>query len=479
MMTYFIFTILVLLPNIHASNYDPTLSELSRYQTVINPSLSWGTQCRREQSIRILLLGGSITSGCCCPKYPYPSFSSLLEEYVVSNYKNSYVLNKAIAGVRPFMYLGDSYEFEVQPKSKWPNLIIIEMSLNSDISWSTAQQLDNLLFSYDEKWSANGLPRPDVLFLDLFTVVPIISSFKGDNTKENRIQHLNSFDPTNLEAFNRGSGSQIYINALARYYSYPVLSNTDMLWPAFCRHFIENPVVSLRDPNINRTNLWPYTFDGIHPTCLGHEFIANHVLIRFLKDQMNRPNTSFALSEAEEYQHRNIRMFPRSTYVTLIRKWNLWGRRKSTFDDFKVILGSGQGWDLTFLDNGRHALHDGHDCYGSRGLNHFKAVFKIDLPNQCEECKIGISYLHSWNRSYVGDVSCSLQSGMHNNSLRTRSVIETVKINGSIYKGVDVRASYPQETRFTTALSSGKYIVKCTKLDSKFACFSQVAVYLK
>jgi len=44
---------------------------------------------------------------------------------------------------------------------------------------------------------------------------------------------------------------------------------------------------------------------------------------------------------------------------------------------------------------------------------------------------------------------------------------------------MDMKASYPQETKFLKALSSGKYIIKCTKLDSKFACFSQLAVYLK
>jgi len=119
-----------------------------------------------------LILGGSISAGWCCVT---GSFSNHLENFV-AQYKNSYVLNRAVAGIRPLNYLGDSYEFELQP---WPNVILIEIALNSDLSsWETAQHLDNLLFTFDEKYITNGLSRPDVIFLDLFSVRSIISSFK-------------------------------------------------------------------------------------------------------------------------------------------------------------------------------------------------------------------------------------------------------------------------------------------------------------
>mmetsp|Transcript_20022 Transcript_20022/g.28663 ORF Transcript_20022/g.28663 Transcript_20022/m.28663 type:complete len:237 (-) Transcript_20022:323-1033(-) len=236
-----------------------------------------------------------------------------------------------------------------------------------------------------------------------------------------------------------------------------------MLWPSFCRYFI--------DPHIDSTKIWPYTVDGLHPSCLGYEFIANNAIIRFLKDQMNRPNISFSLSKAEDFQHRPIRMFSPHTYVTLIQKWNLWVRRSNAFDD-KAIVTPSQGWNLTYLDNGYHSLHDGHDCYGSRGINSNKALFKIQLFKQCKECKIGISYLHSWNTSYIiGNVTCELLKG--------KKLLQKVTIHGSKHKGVDMKGSYPQQTMFLTSLSKGTYFIQCAKLDDKFACISQLAVYLK
>ena len=262
--------------------YDPTPSEKERYLSMY--SQSWGEQLVRQNSTRILLLGGSISAGCCCSNGG--SYAARLSDFISRN-NNSYVLNKSIPGTRPYIYIGDSYDFESWPTDRWPNTVIIELAVNSDVSWSTAKDLDNLIFLLNEKWLANGLSIPEVLLINFLDIRMPLFSFHGEDTMEKREEFLNNLYDEKTGPFNRGSGSQIYLDAFARFYSYPVLSVTDVLWPAFCRFFIETPVTPFRNSLLkNFSLLWPYTYEGLHPTCLGHEFIAENIVIRFFRDNI-------------------------------------------------------------------------------------------------------------------------------------------------------------------------------------------------
>ena len=81
--------------------YDPTPSEKERYLSMY--SQSWGEQLVRQNSTRILLLGGSISAGCCCSNGG--SYAARLSDFI-SRYNNSYVLNKSTPGTRPYIYIG-------------------------------------------------------------------------------------------------------------------------------------------------------------------------------------------------------------------------------------------------------------------------------------------------------------------------------------------------------------------------------------
>ena len=167
--------------------YDPTPSEKERYLSMY--SQSWGEQLVRQNSTRILLLGGSISVGCYCSNGG--SYASRLSDFI-SRYNNSYVLNKSIPGTRPYIYIGDSYDFESWPTDHWPNTVIIELAVNSDVSWSTAKDLDNLIFLLNEKWLTNGLPIPEVLLINFLDIRMPLFSFHGEDTMEKREEFLNN-----------------------------------------------------------------------------------------------------------------------------------------------------------------------------------------------------------------------------------------------------------------------------------------------
>ena len=127
--------------------YDPSAFESNLY-LAINPKPSWGNPMRRQKSIRILLLGGSNSNGCCCSK---TSFANIVASNISDDYSESYLLNGAISGSRPHMFIGQTYDFEIWPKDRWPNIVLLEISLNSNIGWSTAVEVDNLIYFLLEK----------------------------------------------------------------------------------------------------------------------------------------------------------------------------------------------------------------------------------------------------------------------------------------------------------------------------------------
>ena len=151
-------------------------------------------------------------------------------------------------------------------------------------------------------------------------------------------------------------------------------------------------------------------------------------------------------------------------------------QQNSHISSFRKIVEPTKGWDFTYLDNGHHKVHSGHDCYGSRGGDDevaaaAAALFVMDVPTTCERCKIHISYLHSWNTSYIGDVLCNLYSAEHNSH-----PISNLTILGNTYRGAAMKATLPEESAFPSPVSGGSYKVECSKLDKKFACVTRFAI---
>ena len=315
------------------------------------------------------------------------------------------------------------------------------------------------------------------MFLELFSVSKIARKFEGSEIKEKRIAHLNSFSATDdkAEKFNRGCRGGPYINALARFYSYPMLSTVDPLWPSFVRFFVENTLdYSYGDLDRQNRTMWPYTFDGVHLSCKGHAFVADEILIPFFKHQM-KPRKLEHPIESSRIEEYGIRMFSPSTYKIPISKWSTWGSHKKFGMPSPAELN--ESWNITYLDNGRHSLHDGHDCYGSRGNVTIPGVFQFKVPSFCQNCSVGLSYLHSWNHSYVGDVKCEVYKFVKGNKKVHVGTNGTVLFLGNKYQSSTVTGTVSLETVLRVNLAGGKYRIECFKLDSLFSCFTGLTVY--
>ena len=448
--------------------------EESERSIAVSPMNSWGTSMRKGKSCRVFCRMG--------PDVPV----LWLEKFLKNESNTSYVINQSIGGASIDTFIGEVYDFESWLPSRWPNVILIETALHSDFSWDTSFKVDNLLYLLQDKWQSKNLSRPDILFLELFSVGWIAHKFEGSEFRDKRLAHLNSFNAVDKlnEKFNRGCRGGPYINAVARFYSYPMLSAVDTLWPSFVRFFVKNPLdYSYGDFSHDNRTMWPYTYDGVHLSCKGHAFVGNEILIPFFKHQLKKksPHSNHHLHrEPVTVEDHGVRMFSPSLYVTVVTKWVSYGatNRRGMWSPIK----ESSEWNMTFLDNGRHSRGDGHDCYGSKGRVLSKAVFQFKVPSFCTKCKVGLAYIHSWNESFVGDVECQLTKkvamAVGTNS-RTASLGSngTIYLKGSRYKSAPVVGSVPRETLFPVALDGGEYIIECAKQDDRFSCFTALTVY--
>ena len=497
---------------VNGEYFDPTWEERERSITV-PPLHSWGERMRKEKSYRVLFLGGSNSCGAGCPGN---SFVKILEEFLVSlknESTSSYLINQSHNGAPVSTFIGEVYEFESWSPCRWPNVNIIETAVNSHFGWQTAKYLDNLIFLLQEKWLSKDIPEPNFLFLELFNIVHIAKAFIGSELQENRFAHLNSFDESN-QKFNRGCPGGPFINALARFYSYPMLSAVDPLWPSFLRFFLKNNPLyhSYGDFSQKNRTLWPYTYDGIHLSCKGHAFVGNEILVPFFKRQLKGKKTHNPrpVEGADDLGDENdlkiisnnitnrVRMFSPSLYVRAVTKWSSFlssSNRRGMWSPIK----ENSEWNITFLDNGRHIKGDGHDCYGSIGPSKSNGIFHFKVPTFCTSCKVGLTYIHSWNESFVGDVRCemlkivstgpttsnstAMEVAMNNGSTAIRQQSVSLGANGTMYlKGsrhssAPVKGSVPLESFFPADVQTGEYIIECAKQDERFSCFTGIAVY--
>ena len=460
--------------------FDPTEEESER-SIAVPPMNSWGNSMRKGKSCRVLVLGGSNSIGSGCPAN---SFVMRLEKFLTT-FKNesnsSYVINQSIGGASIDTFIGEVYDFESWPPSRWPNVVVIETALHSDFSWDTAFKVDNLLFLLQDKWQSKNLSRPDILFLELFSVGWIAHKFEGSEIPAKRLAHLNSFNAVDKlnEKFNRGCRGGPYINAVARFYSYPMLSAVDPLWPSFVRFFLKNSLdYSYGDLSHENRTIWPYTYDGVHLSCKGHAFVGNDILVPFFKHQLRKKSPPHLHRGPITVEDHGVRMFSPSLYVNVVTKWVSYGatNREGMWSPIK----ESSEWNMTFLDNGRHSRGDGHDCYGAKGRVHSKAVFQFKVPSFCSKCKVGLTYIHSWNESFVGDVECQLtKKVVVSRTAASLGSNGTVYLKGSRYKSAPVVGSVPLETLFQVALDGGDYRIECAKQDDRFSCFTALTIYNK
>ena len=487
-----------------SSNWaHPTPDEVGR-GLVIRPPPFWSDQMLREKQIRVLAVGGSNTQR--------GQYATELHKYLKANIsESSYVLNAGKGASKPQYFLGDKYEFEFWADHLWPNLIIYEFGVNCIPEWQCLMYLDSLHYEITEKYARKNLTIPSVLILEglvhayIYHEQPspglMYKSLKykyellhrrspRSNERSGKVEGLVSYNPF--------TDTTPYFAAFARFYGYALISAADSMWPAFIRHYM-----SRKFPHV----VWPLNQDGIHFTQEGAEVLVQHILGPFLRKQVMGSDRrsirgEIGLSEEERgaddpmdelqkakkslYLSDSYRMFAPSVYdSTVVDKWVSWGARVNSF------IAIAQNTSQWMYQSTRGHL-TGHVCYGSVAPGS-SALIRFPVPAVCESVKEGCSlyvmYVHSWNRSYIGDCTFTLFNGTVRldglSSYPSCSTAPTASpcrvgtatpVNGSVHGGWSVRDTIPRPVLVGGPISRrGAYSLVVTKAtDDTLACIAEV-----
>lgn len=284
--------------------------------------------------------------------------------------------------------------------------------------------------------------------------------------------------------FNRGDYSHPYMLAFAKFYQHAMLSLTDCMWPSFVRYYLA--------ANDTYNQLWPFSEDGRHLSILGAAFLADKVILPFFKHALsakrfNENDTNSLTTKQSSIYSEDIRMFPREDYLedTLLASWGSWkGLYRWSFS-FIVVPTTGWGEVKTLY----HEKDNDHICYGSTG-NDQPARFKIEvLYRHCtikNPCTLKLTYIHSWNASYIGDASCSvytIPSGETDFSKVNRSqpVVSDYHIQGNVYNKIAVHGTVPHSHVLSTNIIGNQkrgdeyYLIECENIGKPLlSCFASI-----
>ena len=264
-----------------------------------------------------------------------------------------------------------------------------------------------------------------------------------------------------------------------------MLSLTDCMWPSFVRYYLAG--------NDTESQLWPFSEDGRHLSVLGAAFLVDKVILPFFKHELSAKRSGNEQEKDTNHSSLNaddIRMFPRDDYTddTLIASWGSWNGLFRF--PFSVIVLPTTGWDK--LKTLYHEHDDNHICYGSTGSKE-PARFKIEVfYRHCtakHPCTLKLTYIHSWNASYIGDASCSVytfrpwEADYLSTANRSHPVVSDYRIRGNVYNKVAVHGTVPHSHVLSTKIVGGQdkgrdvqfYLIECENIGQPLlSCFASI-----
>jgi hypothetical protein len=90
---------------------------------------------------------------------------------------------------------------------------------------------------------------------------------------------------------------------------------------------------------------------------------------------------------------------------------------------------------------------------------------------------LAIEYIHSWNKSYVGDAVCTVYS-KESASIR-RQDGESVHIHGNSYEGKPIYDTVPRRVVISEGMESKPHVLECISLHAdRLACFTKIEVLI-
>ena len=311
----------------------------------------------------------------------------------------------------------------------------------------------------------------------------------------------------------------------ARTFRVPVWSWPDATYPAISRWFINT-----YDGNYSTYGRWRYSHDLVHFSVEGGDFFVQNIAGPFLKEQILAPLRQASADEDEVARSPASKwndVFEFDLHVTakaplrlILAAYTSWGLHENTLvnitfppshwlrnHDRQNLKGhhharneSNVDWVFEQALHRRHTPDHIHTCYASSSarsdLLSPAEFFFATAPTTEQDrfascsgsisgyCALSVSSLRSWNRSYVGDMSCSLFSLGTNasQSLQSSHVSHThlakVFIQGNLSgQGGPITHTSPVSTLvYTNITDDERYILRCQKLDDLYACIDSITI---
>jgi hypothetical protein len=471
-------------PDNNPDYYLPTPEEIQRGFVIPAPSY-WGLQVRKENSLRWLALGGSNTART-------GSFVDFFNEVKHKYFPSNISIHIINGGVNAHGPVRMKYAFESKAKEYWPNVVSLEFGVNIDAHGHLHElsTVTSLIKFLKAKWKKVGLPPPSFFFIEIIKLISITATadplkqwLECDGYSENKYKDPEYINPNisllspSLPIFLQSDSDLL---ALARFYRYPFISLYESLWPSFVRYFSTHNV-SCR---------YPFLRDYVHINDKGIRFLVYEHLIPFFQQQLlPKPtdNDPVATSMQYEFDHM-VDFFPPEYYKheNIFYEENTWNIPPPD-KSFSSRMHTNTSSSFKYYDVNNHT--DGlHRCFGTMEKG-AKFVFNLPDPtfvyfasghqnaSSIKHHSLAIEYIHSWNKSYVGDAVCTLYSQATINSPIRWQDGESVYIHGNSYMGEPIYDTVPRRVVISEGMENKRHVLECISLhEDRLACFTKVEV---
>lgn len=316
----------------------------------------------------------------------------------------------------------------------------------------------------------------------------------------------------------------------ARTFRIPVWSWPDATYPSISRWFINT-----YDGNLSTYGRWRYSHDLVHFSQDGGELFAHKIAGPFLKEQILTPRVAsedndeisrFPASKWNDVFEFDLHITPKVPLKLSLATYTSWGVHENTLlnitqpplhwfhnldhqnyhhthDHHLRNETDTNDWVFEQAFHRRHAPDSIHTCYASSSSllsDHHSsraAEFFFATPTATEKdsfascsgstsgyCSLSVSSLHSWNRSYIGNLSCSLfsiETVAEITSSKSSTHLADVFIDGNLNgQGSPMEHTSPISALvYSNITDDMRYILRCRKLDELYACIDSITISIE
>lgn len=429
--------------------YRPTESEIAKALSFQKVREDWGYQARQERSLRVFAIGGSNTR---LFRYAKAIITDFANETSHPLWNCSFD-KIGVTGVDAKRFIGARFGFESWEHSLWPNVIMLDFSANVQ-TWksSTAGLCIDIITRYvRSKYSALNLTEPAIMFLEFFHGGALFDDLKANpNASWQHKQEILRHEICNEVSDNRCS-NYLQIRKVAAFYQYPIVSWRELALDALVRFYLKNNTKH----SSNTDHEWLYCPDGAHfsypggvyfyDTLLGPFF--RHIMTPRLEPKWDGRSPFMSSQTKRLYPPTNISLdmvtFVGSMLNSVVHSPVLW-----------------YSWEF-------HA--ENYLCSSDKksGIS-----LSIQVPTECNRaysCSLSVGFVHSWNASHYGHLSCKVYDQEH-------TMVKQMLVN-STHDDTGKLIRHTLSLRTSVSVNrAGNFSLYCDKLDDRLTCLTSVAV---